>query len=231
MKDSEPNHEQLEVAYARRYERVLVLLAARLHEYISGLMEDQPRIDRVTVRAKSPDRFLGKAATGGENGFNYSDPLAQIQDQIGARIVVFYRDDVQRVEKIVNRYFAAIENRQLIPETESEFGYFGHHLVLVLPTDVIDKDMDDSMVPSFFELQIKTLFQHAWSEADHDLGYKPGSVPLTSDQKRKIAFTSAQAWGADLIFDELFRERGEGNTTECRLRNDGSIHETPEPQP
>jgi ppGpp synthetase/RelA/SpoT-type nucleotidyltranferase len=26
------------------------------------------------------------------------------------------------------------------------------------------------MRPGFFELQIKTLFQHAWSEAERDLG-------------------------------------------------------------
>jgi putative GTP pyrophosphokinase len=57
----------------------------------------------------------------------------------------------------------------------------------------------------FFELQLKTLFQHAWSEADHDLGYKP-SAELSLDQKRRLAFTAAQAWGADLIFDELYRE-------------------------
>jgi ppGpp synthetase/RelA/SpoT-type nucleotidyltranferase len=78
----------------------------------------------------------------------------------------------------------------------------------VLPTDVIERDMDQNLLPSFFELQIKTLFQHAWSEADHDLGYKPGEKPLTTEQNRLVAFTSAQAWGADHIFDQLFRERG-----------------------
>ncbi|MCL5802016.1 MAG: hypothetical protein M1283_05805, partial [Gammaproteobacteria bacterium] len=63
----------------------------------------------------------------------------------------------------------------------------------------------DDDVPNLFELQIKTLFQHAWAEAEHDLGYKT-SNSLTSLQKRKIAFTAAQAWGADQIFDELYRE-------------------------
>jgi putative GTP pyrophosphokinase len=43
--------------------------------------------------------------------------------------------------------------------------------------------------------------------AEHDLGYKPGAVPLTPDEKRRLAFTAAQAWGADRIFDELFHER------------------------
>ena len=72
---------------------------------------------------------------------------------------------------------------------------------------IIDDGMDAEMVPGFFELQVKTLFQHAWSEAEHDLGYKPGVKPLTPDETRRLAFTSAQAWGADHIFDELFRER------------------------
>ena len=185
-------------------------MANTLRGYIADRMKDQPRIDRITARAKTVSRFLGKAATPGDCGPKYSEPLDQIQDQVAARIVVFYQCDVERIESEVSRYFSAIENRKLIPESESEFGYFGHHFVLVLPTDVVAEDMGASMVPDFFELQIKTLFQHAWSEADHDLGYKPGDAELSPDQKRRIAFTSAQAWGADQIFDQLFKDRQEG---------------------
>ncbi|WP_244619298.1 hypothetical protein [Rhizobium sp. 18055] len=65
-------------------------------------------------------------------------------------------------------------------------------------------DWPSDLVPNFFEIQVKTLFQHAWSEANHDLGYKPESDRLTSDQNRLLAFASAQAWGADRAFDELF---------------------------
>lgn len=198
--------EELKLEYANRYDEVLVRLADSMRAHIEDYMRDQPRIDRITARAKSVDRFIKKAATIDDGQPKYSEPLVQIQDQIGARIVVFYKQDVQRVDDIVKKYFTAIEFRDVVPDSESEFGYFGHHSILVLPSDVVEEDMVRSMVPKFFELQIKTLFQHAWSEADHDLGYKPGVTQLTADQKRRIAFTSAQAWGADLIFDHLFGE-------------------------
>ena len=199
--------ESLEVAYKHRYEMVLVRLAEALGAHVSDCMKGQPRIDRITARAKDVDRFIKKAATRLDGKLKYTEPLTQIQDQLGARIVVFYKSDVEQIDARVKRYFRAIEYKTVVPDSESEFGYFGHHLVLVLPTDVIENDMDQTLVPGFFELQIKTLFQHAWSEADHDLSYKPGEMALTSEQKRLVAFTSAQAWGADHIFDQLFRAR------------------------
>ena len=73
-------------------------------------------------------------------------------------------------------------------------------VVGIEPTLLAERDFE--AVPEFFELQIKTLFQHAWSETHHDLGYKTRRK-LTSDERRQIAFTAAQAWGADKIFDEL----------------------------
>jgi ppGpp synthetase/RelA/SpoT-type nucleotidyltranferase len=136
----------------------------------------------------------------------YRDPLSEIQDQVRARIIAFYKSDVLRLAALVEKYFHAIEAKDRVPESESEFGYFGRHYVLLVPTDA-SAGLDDAMLPQVFELQIKTLFQHAWSEANHDLGYKPDGEGLTPEEKRKLAFTSAQAWGADLIFDELFQSR------------------------
>ncbi len=188
--------------YAERFSRVLVPLASKLEAHIAELFAKSPRIDRICSRAKSIDRFVEKAEKTVDGAPKYEDPLAQIQDQIGARIITFYTSDVDRIASEVNNYFRAIEEQDLIPESESEFGYVGKHYVLFIPSDVLDETVDRESAPAVFELQIKTLFQHAWSEANHDLGYKPG-IELTAEQKRKLAFTAAQAWGADHIFSDL----------------------------
>lgn len=194
----------LDSAYRERYGIALVPVAEALEQHLKDLFKGQPRIDRISARAKDPVSFLKKAAAKDGSRAKYSEPLAQIQDQIGARVITYYQADVQRIAAIVKAHFRFIELREHVPDSEWEFGYFGLHFILVLPNDVVDDEITRSHIPDFFELQIKTLFQHAWSEAEHDLGYKTGSIELTSEQKRKLAFTSAQAWGADQIFDDLF---------------------------
>lgn len=194
--------------YAERYANVLQPLASELQKHLERLVESFPRIDRVSVRAKSVDSFLRKAAKLNDGGApKYPLPLADIQDQIGARITTFYLRDVGSVQTLVETYFGPIEKARKEPESHSEFGYEGFHYILFLPDDIFPRDLVVEDPPKYFELQIKTLFQHAWSESAHDLIYKPGVEP-TRDQRRRGAFTAAQAWGADRIFDELAEELG-----------------------
>jgi ppGpp synthetase/RelA/SpoT-type nucleotidyltranferase len=196
----------LENEYRQRFETVLVPLAAAVEKHLKDTLQGEVRIDRITARAKSVNRFLEKtkATEGGQP--KYSEPFQQIQDQIGARVVTYYLADVDRIAGIIERYYRRVESRIVVPDSESEFDYFGRHYILLIPTDLIPSGPEKSLAPEFFELQISTLFQHAWAEANHDLGYKPQSATLTRDAKRRIAYTSAQAWGADRMFDELFRE-------------------------
>ena len=202
------NLAEVEKIYEERYEDALRSISAKLEKFIRDHLTYLPRIDAVKVRAKSIEKFIEKAKRV-ENGIlKYSDPINQIQDQIGARVVTFYLNDVEPIAEEMKRYFRAIEEKDVFPESDSEFGYFGKHYIFFLPRDVTDGEPTDKC-PKYFEFQIKTLFQHAWSEANHDLGYKPNSG-LSSEQRRKIAFTSAQAWGADHMFDELFLEMGKG---------------------
>jgi putative GTP pyrophosphokinase len=178
-------------------------VAKRLRVLVESHLAGVPNIDRVTARPKDPDRFAEKVSRRDKDGEpKYRWPLTEIQDQLGVRVVVFYLASVETVGEILLRYLQEIEQTQLVPESHWEFGYFGRHYVMALPGDVVPKGVDVGDVPRFFELQIKTLFQHAWSEANHDLGYKQAE-PLTGEQERLLAFAAAQAWGADRAFQEL----------------------------
>jgi putative GTP pyrophosphokinase len=208
MTNSNPDHEALRAEYKIRHAAVLTPLAEQLRLYLVSCLAAQQRIDRIAARPKSIDKFITKAFKLNKNGNRkYKEPLVEIQDQIGARIITFYQSDVARLDPLIQGWFRPIEYKDHVPESHWEFGYFGRHYILATPTDVIDSTWQKEMIPRFFELQVKTLFEHGWSEAAHDLGYKPGEDPLTPAQTRSLAYTSAQAWGADRMFDDLFKKR------------------------
>lgn len=192
--------------YQRLYETRYCAVAGELRRYIRELVGEHPSVDRIDARAKRPESFLEKARRTDETGSRlYDSPLTEVQDIIGARVVVIYRSEVSRIVEVLTEYFRHIEDEEVVPESQWKFGYFGRHLIVALPGDVVPAGADRDGVPAFFELQVKSLFQHAWSEANHDLGYKsPG--PVEDVQKRKLAYTAAQAWGADQVFDELKEE-------------------------
>lgn len=193
--------------YTERYETYLIPLAEKLENQFKGYLSETKRIDRISARAKSIKRFMAKTKKVDKDGnLKYSDPLNQIQDQVGIRIICFYEKDTEKVREIVSKKLSSIEEIIFEPKGEYEFRYFGTHYIGIIPEDIRDMRIPKIECPIFFEIQIKTLFQHAWAESNHDLAYKPQSSPLTRDQLRRVAFASAQAWGADRIFDELATE-------------------------
>lgn len=206
------SNDDLAEKYRDRYESVLTPISEKLQKYLERILGDTPHIDRVAVRAKALTSFVRKAATTVDDSRKYDDPLNEIQDQIGARIVTFYQADIEGVVKLIEDYFGSIEKDRREPESHAEFGYEGVHYVLFLPTDVVPPQLSPEVIPKFFELQIKTLFQHAWSEASHDILYK-SEGELNRDQKRLGAFTAAQAWGADKVFGELMLQLGLGTSS------------------
>jgi ppGpp synthetase/RelA/SpoT-type nucleotidyltranferase len=184
----------------------LQVIAFGLQELCLDHLAGTPNIDRVTARAKHPDRFAAKIHNVDDEGrLKYNAPLTEVQDQLGLRVVVFYLADVAVVLDRLRSYFRPIEEKDLVPESPWTFGYFGQHAVMVTPSDVVPQGVTLEDAPRFFELQVKTLFQHAWSEAEHDLGYK-ARESLSDDQARRFAYTAAQAWGADRAFEELRAE-------------------------
>ncbi len=159
MTNSNQQHNLLRAEYGRRYDIVLSPLANALCAFLTDILKERPRIDRIAARPKNVDRFIAKATKVVDGKPKYDEPLEQIQDQIGARIITFYPTDVKKIDPIIKQWFNPIEFKDHVPESEWEFGYFGHHYVLAIPTDIIDDHWAKEMIPRFFELQVKNFFR------------------------------------------------------------------------
>src|SRR5687767_8320035 len=85
MKSSRPGVDPLEHAYRQRYEMVLKPIATTLCAHVIDYFKDEPRIDRITARAKDVKSFITKAKNEIDGKPKYTEPLSQIQDQLGVR--------------------------------------------------------------------------------------------------------------------------------------------------
>jgi putative GTP pyrophosphokinase len=177
-------------------------IASKIETQLLEIFAGTEHIDRIGCRIKAEKSFLDKTLKQENGVFKYQTPLKEIQDLIGARVIVYYKTDVETVVQIIKRFFNTVEKNKVVPDDVMKFGYEGLHFVCFIPNTIYSDHKSNPLIPDFFELQIKTLYQHAWSQAEHGLGYKP-ETPLSDEEQRKLAFIAAQSWGADTILAEL----------------------------
>lgn len=133
----------------------------------------------VLWRAKSLLSFVKKALREG-----YTDPLVEVGDKAGIRVIVHYLDDVQIVERVVGD-MCLIHSREskLDAMAYDALGYLGVHLDIE-PRDAIAAESTEVSVEGLHaELQIHTKAQSAWAVISHDLLYKP-PIDLPLEVKR-----------------------------------------------
>lgn len=195
----------IRMQYETLYDNYLVELAQKLEAHVLKSVHGVQFIDRVSARAKTVLSFCKKAQKQDLSGANkYTDPFEQIEDMIGVRIIMFYPQTQLFLDERVNQFYTRYEEVEKHPESDMEFGYEGKHYVLRVPSELLPDEIPINL-PDRFELQIKTLYQHAFSEATHDLIFKP-NTNITPDQKKRAAFAAASSWGADEILKQLLEE-------------------------
>lgn len=153
------------------YEALASALEGTLRE---ALREARVYDADVTSRAKEVLSFAKKALRKG-----YVDPLNEIGDKAGVRVVVSYPDDVPRAEDVVGNLCEILKRESKLDALDyDELGYLGVHLDVVPRDAVIEAARPADVTGRRAEVQIHTRAQSAWAVASHELLYKsPLEVP------------------------------------------------------
>ena len=179
------------------YREALPTLEAMQKEVLAMLREALERnglvVTAVESRIKTEESLAGKLAL---KGAKYAT-LSDITDVLGARIVTYYTDDVDRIAAMAEQLFEidwtnSVDKRKL--HQLDSFGYNSLHYICRLPN-----------YPYRFELQLRTTLQHAWAAINHDTGYKSG-VEIPREYLRRMNRLAGLLEMAD---DEFSRIRTE----------------------
>lgn len=101
--------------------------------------------------------------------------INELTDLLGLRVITYLADDVDRVSDIVTAEFNVDEGNSVDKRhtlAPDRFGYASLHYVLTLSDSRSALSEYRQFAGRRFELQIRSILQHAWAEIEHDLGYK-----------------------------------------------------------
>ena len=86
----------------------------------------------VTGRTKSVASFAAKAARTIDGEPLYPDPLTEITDQIGVRVITYVHSDVDAVAELLDDEVVVLDDRDMGQETaqRGRFGYASRHLLI-----------------------------------------------------------------------------------------------------
>ena len=179
----------------------------------------------VTGRAKSVASFAAKADRSGSDGRPvFADPLAEITDQIGVRVITYLRSDVAAVADVLGDQLAVLDDRDMGRETANEgrFGYASRHLLVRLDTDRQSPSTYDGLQGRRAQIQVRTILQHAWAEFEHAIRYK-GTIPEehAPDLDRRFTLAAGLLELADREFS-LIRDRVQASVADQRPEPDAS---------
>jgi ppGpp synthetase/RelA/SpoT-type nucleotidyltranferase len=137
----------------------------------------------------------------------YDDPIGEVTDLAGVRVVYLYKSARHAIEKIIESEFDIIEKVDKVEEQEADrFGLRCASLRSSSWAQIMREPRYDDLKKLVCEIQVRTVLQDAWAIIDHHLSYKQESdVPKIL--RRKLNSLAGLVETAHDQFDQVRNER------------------------
>ncbi|PRB02295.1 GTP pyrophosphokinase family protein [Microbacterium sp. MYb64] len=196
--------ESQDAGYASR-QALLVPLGNKVERLVRELIETTGlTVLDVVHRVKGQQSATKKVRANPARYGSFGD----LHDMLGLRVITYLASDVDTVVSVLRANFDIDEDRSLDKQTSLDpdrFGYLSNHLVATTSTARSTLAEWAPYRGIYFEIQIRSILQHAWAEIEHDLGYKSTSgIPV--HLRRRFARLASLLELADSEFDAVSRE-------------------------
>jgi putative GTP pyrophosphokinase len=191
------NLTELNRAY-RGQRPVLEDLAQRARRHLQRRIQQRRiKVHSLQHRIKELDSLREKARR-----LSAKDPLHDIRDLVGLRVVCLFRSDVPRILAILRESFDVMEEEDKADRNEKQtFDYMAIHIIAKMkPDSAGSRQAPLTRIP--FEIQVRTIGQDAWASVSHHLAYKQ-DTSFPPDHLRDLYALSALFYLADTHFEFL----------------------------
>lgn len=187
--DFEAHRRDAENAY-QRVRAIYDAFAKTVHDILQqSLAVARLNLASIEHRAKQVDSFGRKAAepaAGETEKPKYPQPLKQITDMAGIRVITFFPRTVEEADQVIRAQFRVLEvsNKGDLLKQEERFGYQSVHYIVTLSDQRLALPEYGLYKGLVAEIQVRTILQHAWAEIEHDIQYKSVETIPASVRRR-----------------------------------------------
>jgi len=182
-------------------------------------------VNAIETRVKTEKSLTGKLEL---KGLKYKT-LSDITDIVGARVITFYTDEVDKISAIIEKRFNinwahSIDKRKVLDL--DQFGYMSLHYICTIPKALYVDPEFPELNEWPFEIQMRTALQHVWATMHHDTGYKSG-IEIPKEHLRNMNRIAGMLELADEQFSRIRKEITDYRRQVSALVADGNFDDVP----
>lgn len=155
----------------------------------------------------------------------YTNLVKEMTDLCGVRVITYFERDVKRVGDIIRKTFDVQEGQSLDKAKKLDtdrVGYRSVHYVCSLGEHRCSLPENIPYKGLLFEVQVRTVLQHAWAEIEHDRNYKFAGL-LPDELKRRLFLIAGTLESADREFNSIANELDDYKDKVAKNTADGDL--------